>query len=153
MKKFLLILSATVLLAAGCGTSRNAMKGAASTPGEEEFIDIGYGQIRKENSASAASTLDIPQGSGYSNIYDYIKGRVAGVTVNGTTIRIRGERSILGSNDPLFIVDGMEVYDIGFLSPDMVESITVLKDAATTAIYGARGANGVLIIRTRTHND
>lgn len=153
MKKFLLILSATVLLAAGCGTSRNAMKGAASTPGEEEFIDIGYGQIRKENSASAASTLDIPQGSGYSSIYDYIKGRVAGVTVNGTTIRIRGERSILGSNDPLFIVDGMEVYDIGFLSPDMVESITVLKDAATTAIYGARGANGVLIIRTRTHND
>ena len=133
-------------------TSRNAMKGAASAP-EEEFIDIGYGQIRKENSASAASSLDIPQGSGYSNIYDYIKGRVAGVTVNGTTIRIRGERSILGSNDPLFIVDGMEVYDIGFLSPDMVESITVLKDAATTAIYGARGANGVLIIRTRTHND
>lgn len=152
MKKFLLILSATVLLAAGCGTARNAMKGASSAP-EEEFIDIGYGQIRKENSASAASTLDIPQGSGYSNIYDYIKGRVAGVTVNGTTIRIRGERSILGSNDPLFIVDGMEVYDIGFLSPDMVESITVLKDAATTAIYGARGANGVLIIRTRTHND
>lgn len=152
MKKFLLILSATVLLAAGCGTSRNAMKGASAS-GDEEYIDIGYGQIRKENSASAASTLDIPQGSGYSNIYDYIKGRVAGVTVNGTTIRIRGERSILGSNDPLFIVDGMEVYDIGFLSPDMVESITVLKDAATTAIYGARGANGVLIIRTRTHND
>ncbi|HIT46633.1 MAG TPA: TonB-dependent receptor plug domain-containing protein [Candidatus Cryptobacteroides merdipullorum] len=153
MKKFLLILSATALLAAGCGTSRNAMKGTASSSGDAEYIDIGYGQIRKENSASAASSLDIPQGSGYSNIYDYIKGRVAGVTVNGTTIRIRGERSILGSNDPLFIVDGMEVYDIGFLSPDMVESITVLKDAATTAIYGARGANGVLIIRTRTHND
>ena len=153
MKKFLLILSATAMLAAGCGTSRSAMKGAAPASGDEEYIDIGYGQIRKENSASAASTLDIPQGSGYSNIYDYIKGRVAGVTVNGTTIRIRGERSILGSNDPLFIVDGMEVYDIGFLSPDMVESVTVLKDAATTAIYGARGANGVLIIRTRTHND
>lgn len=152
MRKFVFILS-LALLTAGCAASKKASTEISSATGEEEYIDIGYGKVRKSSSASATSTLDIPQGSGYTNIYDYIKGRVAGVTVNGTTIRIRGERSILGSNDPLFIVDGMEVYDISFISPDMVESITVLKDASTTAIYGARGANGVLIIKTRSSND
>ncbi len=152
MRKFVLILS-LALLASGCGTLKRASDEAARGNEEEEYFDTGYGKVRKSTSASATSTLTVPQGSGYTNIYDYIKGRVAGVSVNGTTIRIRGERSILGSNDPLFIVDGMEVNDIGFLSPDMVKSITVLKDASTTALYGARGANGVLVITTRSSND
>ncbi|MBQ5581751.1 MAG: TonB-dependent receptor plug domain-containing protein, partial [Bacteroidales bacterium] len=91
--------------------------------------------------------------TGYSNIYEYIQGRVAGVEVRGSEIRIRGERSILGDNSPLFIVDGMVVDDIGFISPDHISRIDVLKDASSTAIYGARGANGVIIITTRKTND
>ncbi len=134
-----------------CAAVRNSQSAAYSSDSDsEEYINIGYGRIKKSTSASAASNLEVKSGSGYSNIYDYIKGRIPGVYVNGTTIRIRGERSILGSNDPLFIVDGMEVSDIGYLSPEMVDRIDVLKDASTTAIYGARGANGVIIITTKT---
>ena len=70
--------------------------------------------------------------------------------VIGNTIEIRGRNTIYGDTTPLYIVDGVEVPDIGYLSPDIVESITVLKDASSTAIYGARGANGVLLIKTRT---
>ena len=150
MEKILLVLSA-MLLTAACGTSGQALRTSGSA--EDEYVDIGYGKVRKSTSTAAVSTLEGPQGSGYSNIYDYIKGRVPGVLVIGNTIEIRGRNTIYGSTTPLYIVDGVEVPDIGYLSPDIVESITVLKDAATTAIYGARGANGVLIIRTRTHND
>ena len=77
---------------------------------------------------------------------------MAGVEVVGTSIRIRGDHSINSSNEPLLIVDGMEVSDISDLSPDEVETIDVLKDAATTALYGSRGANGVILITTRHSN-
>ena len=77
------------------------------------------------------------------------KGRVPGLVVNGTSITIRGVNSILGSNEPLILVDGMETDDISHIQPDMVERVDVLKDASTTALYGARGANGVILIVTR----
>jgi len=71
------------------------------------------------------------------------------VEVNGTSIRIRGERSILGNNEPLILVDGMVTDDISHISPEEVDRIDVLKDASSTAIYGSRGANGVILITTR----
>ena len=74
---------------------------------------------------------------------------MAGLEVNGTTLRIRGDRSILGSNEPLILVDGVVTDDIGYITPDEVERIDVLKDASSTAIYGSRGANGVILITTR----
>ena len=74
---------------------------------------------------------------------------MAGVEVVGTSIRIRGERSINSSNEPLIIVDGMETSDISDISPEEVQTIDVLKDASTTALYGSRGANGVILITTR----
>lgn len=151
MKKVLFIL-ASMLVIASCGSAHRAMRTQYSNP-EEEFVNTGYTKERKKNATSSVGNIKVSQGSGYTSIYEYIKGRVAGVDVNGTTIRIRGERSIYGGNDPLILVDGMETPDISGISPDMVESIDVLKDASSTAMYGSRGANGVLIITTRKSND
>lgn len=134
------------LLACSCGSSRDAR--SYSDPGEEE-VNLGYQKIRKKDSTGATASVRVERGSGYSNIYDYLRGRVAGVDVNGTDIRIRGERSIIGSNDPLILVDGIETRDISYLSPEDVQSIDVLKDASSTALYGSRGANGVILITTR----
>ena len=146
MKKMSLLLM-TALLAASCGTGR-LYTSDGTDPGEEE-VNLGYQTIKKKDSTASTSTLKFKRGSGYTNIYEYLQGRVAGVEVNGTTIRIRGERSINSSNDPLLIVDGMAVSDISGISPDEVQSVDVLKDAASTAIYGSRGANGVILITTR----
>lgn len=148
--KRILIFAAATLLAVSCGTARNAA--SSGTNSDEELVDTGYGKIRKKDSTSSVSSLDVKQGSGYSDIYEYIKGRVAGVEVNGTSISIRGVRSITGSNEPLILVDGVETSDISGISPDMVERIEVLKDASSTALYGFRGANGVILIYTRKSN-
>lgn len=142
-----LILAASVLLAVACGTSVKSTSYVQNS--EEEYLNTGYGKVKKKDSASSVSSLDVKQGSGYSDIYEYMKGRVAGVDVNGTTITIRGMRSIMGSNEPLILVDGVEMDDISNILPDMVERIDVLKDASSTALYGVRGANGVILITTR----
>lgn len=139
----LLILIA--LLAGSCGSTR----GYIPVDDSEEDVNLGYQKVRRRDSTSATSTVKVKRGSGYSNIYEYLQGRVAGLEVNGTTLRIRGDRSILGSNEPLILVDGVVTDDIGYISPDEVERIDVLKDASSTAIYGSRGANGVILITTR----
>lgn len=136
------------LLACSCGASRSAYIPSGTDPGEEE-VNLGYQRVRRKDSTGSTATVQVERGSGYSNIYEYLRGRVAGVDVNGTTIRIRGERSILGSNDPLILVDGIDTSDISYLSPDEIQSVDVLKDASTTAMYGTRGANGVILITTR----
>ena len=149
MKKIIPFLAISILVCS-CGIFKSEF--SAPNPDDEE-VNIGYGKVKRSRSTASTSHLDIPQGTGYTDIYEYIQGRVAGVEVRGTEIRIRGERSILGDNSPLFIVDGMVVDDIGFISPDHISRIDVLKDASSTAIYGARGANGVIIITTRKTND
>lgn len=153
MKNQLLVLSLTLLAVCSCGTGKKAAEQGNTVKTQEESVNYGYGKVKKTDFTGAASQLKVKQGSGYSNIYDYIKGRVSGVTVSGTEIHIRGERSILSSNAALILVDGIEVSDISDLSPDMVESIDVLKDASSTAIYGFRGANGVILITTRKSID
>lgn len=85
----------------------------------------------------------------YITIYDMIQGTVAGVNVSGSTITIRGVSSLVLSNEPLFIVNGIPVRSLDHLSPDQVESITVLKGASAT-IYGVRGANGVIVVNLKT---
>ena len=145
--KRVLILATSVLLVVACGTSVKSASYAQNP--EEEYLNTGYGKVKKKDSASSVSSLDVKQGSGYSDIYEYMKGRVAGVDVNGTTITIRGMRSIMGNNEPLILVDGVEMDDISNILPDMVERIDVLKDASSTALYGVRGANGVILITTR----
>lgn len=85
----------------------------------------------------------------YITIYDMIQGTVAGVNVSGSTITIRGVSSFVLSNEPLFIVNGMPVSSLDYISPNQVKSIKVLKGSAA-AIYGVRGANGVIVINLKT---
>jgi TonB-linked SusC/RagA family outer membrane protein len=121
---------------------------------------VGYGTQKKSQVTGAISSVsdeqlrDVP----VANIGQALQGRAAGITVSSTgtspgqapTIRIRGNRSLSGSNDPLLVVDGVP-YDgsLNDLNPDDITSLEVLKDASSTAIYGARGANGVILITTR----
>ena len=144
MKRIYLLLLLS-LLACSCGSTR----GYIPSDDADDDVNLGYQKIRRRDSTSATSTVRVKRGTGYSDIYEYLQGRVAGLEVNGTTLRIRGDRSILGNNEPLILVDGVVTDDISYISPDEVERIDVLKDAASTAIYGSRGANGVILITTR----
>ncbi|MDO3415381.1 TonB-dependent receptor [Hymenobacter sp. BT770] len=121
---------------------------------------VGYGVQKKSQVTGAISSVseeqlrDVP----VANVGQALQGRAAGVTIasSSTTpgqapvIRIRGNRSFSGSNDPLLVVDGVP-FDgsLNDLNPDDLTSVEVLKDASSTAIYGARGANGVILITTR----
>jgi len=126
----------------------------------EEVVAVGYGTQRRGDltgSVSSITRADIANLPVYS-MDNLLQGLAAGVEVsaNGfrpgqsSTIRIRGTRSFAASNDPLFVVDGVPV-DGGImdLNPGDVESVEVLKDASATAIYGSRGANGVILITTQ----
>lgn len=126
-----------------------------------EVMVVGYGSKNKSNFTGSAVTLgaeDLNKAS--LSVANLLQGRAAGVQVtqnNGTpgaalSIRIRGTNSLNADSEPLYVIDGFPVNgQVGFtLSPEDVESITILKDAASTAIYGARGANGVILITTRS---
>lgn len=132
-----------------------------STIGIEEVIAIGYGTVKKSDltgsvaSVNADRLLDKPA----FNVAQAISGKVAGVKIVERTgapggnpmIRIRGTNSINSDNNPLVVVDGVVgvANALSLLNPNEIESIEVLKDASATAIYGARGANGVILITTR----
>jgi TonB-linked SusC/RagA family outer membrane protein len=124
----------------------------------EEVVVVGYGTMKKSDLTGAVakvSTEDLKQLSTV-DIGQALAGRVAGVDIisnsgepgSGTKIRIRGYGSI-NNSDPLYVVDGFPVSDINYLSPQDIESLEILKDASATAIYGSRGANGVILIKTR----
>lgn len=93
-----------------------------------------------------------PKFTGSQTIYDLIRGQVAGVEVSGTSIRIRGERSLNVSNEPIFVVDGVIVNSIEGISPQLVKSIKVLK-GPDASVYGTRGANGVIEITLLSGKD
>ena len=114
--------------------------------GEKE-IEIGYGTVKKKNLTTDVGYIDAQSESNasYTNIYDMIRGKVPGVQVTGTKITIRGVSSINSSTDPLLVVDGVVVYTLDNISPRQVKSITVLK-GSDAAIYGSRGAAGVIMI-------
>jgi len=115
-------------------------------------VVIGYGSAEKENLASNVDALNVKDDKNaatFDNIYDYIKGRVAGVKVtNSNQILIRGVSSFNLSGEPLFVVDGVVVSSINHISPIEVEQISILK-GASASIYGTTGANGVIEITTR----
>ncbi|MFT3747838.1 MAG: TonB-dependent receptor [Agriterribacter sp.] len=124
----------------------------------EEIVVIGYGTQKKVDVTGAISTIkasDVNQGINQSASHA-LQGRAAGVTVmqnsgapgEGVEIRVRGSNSI-NDNSPLYVVDGIISGDINGLNPADIESISVLKDAASAAIYGSRGANGVVIVTTK----
>lgn len=127
----------------------------------DEVVVIGYGAAKKSDLTGAVTNVkmnDLKDLPAYS-VDNAMQGRIAGAEVMSTTgepgatttIRIRGTRSVEASNEPLIVVDGIvdAISDLNDINPEDIESITVLKDASSTAIYGARGANGVILITTR----
>jgi TonB-linked SusC/RagA family outer membrane protein len=126
----------------------------------EEIVVVGYGsQLKREvtgsvQSVDAAELKDLPVGQ----VAQKLQGRLAGVQINQTTgqpgrgmsVRIRGQFSISGGSDPLYVVDGFPITgNINDINPDEIQDITVLKDAASTSLYGSRAANGVVLITTK----
>ena len=129
----------------------------------DAVVAIGYGSVKKRDLTTAVSVVStedmklrpVTEASGF------IQGKVAGVQVqqtsglpgSGMTVRIRGASSISSSNDPLYVVDGVPVgtgnYAIAYLSPNDIETMQILKDASSAAIYGSRAANGVVLITTK----
>jgi len=124
-----------------------------------EIVVVGYGTQRKEAVTGSVASIkgDDMRGMASSNITQALQGRVSGVQMEQTNskpgsamqIRIRGTRSLNASNDPLIVLDGIPFAgSIGDIDPNNIKSIDILKDASATAIYGSRGANGVILVST-----
>lgn len=124
----------------------------------DEVIVTGYGVQKRSNISGSVSTIGAEEieEQPFLRVEQALQGRTAGVQVaqasgspgSNLTVRIRGVGTI-NDSDPLYIVDGMPVDGLDFLSPNDIESINILKDAASAAIYGSRGANGVVLITTK----
>lgn len=131
----------------------------ALASGLNELVVVGYGEQKKGSLTSAITSLSPKsfRDQPVNRLDQVLQGRVAGVQVTNAAgspggsvrIRIRGANSINGENGPLYVVDGFVGAEFFAINPDDIESIQVLKDASATAIYGSRGANGVVIITTR----
>lgn len=129
----------------------------------DEVIITGYGTQKKGEVTAAISSVDAAaiEKIATSSSIDAIKGQVAGVDIQAdggrpgenSTVRIRGRRSIGASNDPLYVIDGIPqisgTESVSDINPQDIQSMQILKDAAATAIYGSRGANGVILITTK----
>jgi len=147
------------------GPLKLTLKQKETTVGE--IVIIGYGSLQKRDLTGSVATLNnkLIRSLPVATIDQKMIGQVAGVQVQqlsgspggGTSVKIRGSGSLGAGNEPLYVVDGMP-YSAGmnqnlnpliFINPNDIESITILKDASSTAIYGSRGANGVIIITTK----
>ncbi len=125
----------------------------------DELVVVGYGTMRKRDLSGAVAQVKGETINEYSSLSaaNALQGRVSGVQVNqvsgqpgaGIQIRIRGANSIKGDNEPLWIINGFPG-DINMINNADIESIEILKDASATAIYGSRGANGVVIVTTKS---
>ena len=134
----------------------------------DEVVVIGYGQVKKNDVTGAVTAIDADKmvKGAVSSATDMLTGKAAGVSVvstggepgAGATIRIRGGSSMSASNDPLIVIDGVPVDNSGIngmsnplltVHPSDIATFTILKDASATAIYGSRGANGVILITTK----
>jgi len=130
-----------------------------STLEVEEVVAIGYGTIKKRDLTGSVSSVkaDVISKTASSNAMQAMQGRVAGLNIQqldgqagaGLDIKLRGNRSITAANSPLILVDGVDYGSTLDLNPTDIESMEVLKDASSTAIYGTKGANGVIIITTK----
>jgi TonB-linked SusC/RagA family outer membrane protein len=124
-----------------------------------ELVVVGYGTQKKSDLTGSLTSLSSKdfKDQAVTRVDQALQGRAAGVQVvnnsgapgGDVSIRIRGANSILGDNNPLYVIDGFIGADFNNLNPDDIASIEVLKDASSTAIYGSRGANGVILITTK----
>ncbi|QNL47950.1 TonB-dependent receptor [Olivibacter sp. SDN3] len=127
----------------------------------DELVIIGYGQVRKSDLTGSLAQVKSTEINAFptTNIIQALNGRASGVQVSQNTgapgasasVRIRGTNSIQGNNEPLYVVDGFPMSGTNptVLNNSDIESVEILKDASATAIYGSRGANGVILITTR----
>ena len=141
----------------GCAASKS------TNSNTDEETEIGYGTVKTDNVTGAVSTVgdeDIENATPKS-IEEMLQGKFAGVNVSvlaggGLKVQIRNSRSLMSGNEPLYVVDNMPMSTsngvLYGVNPYDIKSITVLKDAASTAIYGSRGANGVILIKTKGQN-
>lgn len=145
------------LLASSSGLQRVVLTAEAATM--NDVVVIGYGTARKSDLTGAVAVVKAEQllDKPSPNVSQALQGKVAGVDVSvnnnapgaGAKVRVRGLGSINSSLDPLYVVDGVAGVDGNSINPGDIASIEVLKDASSTAIYGARGANGVIMITTK----
>lgn len=135
MKNLLFFSISALLLLCSCSAQRAAV------------ADSGNGTVH------ATKTLKMSEkdNRGYSNIYDYLRGKVPGVDVRGTQITIRGINSVNSQSFPLILVDGVEMQDISSISPMEVDHVEVIKDASASS-YGFRASGGVIKITTKAEN-
>jgi iron complex outermembrane receptor protein len=133
----------------------------------DEVVLVGYGSVKKKDATGSVALVTSKDFNKGANVTaeNLLNGKVAGLTINtsgapgsGSEIRIRGGSSLLASNDPLIIIDGLPISNAGTtgstsilssLNPNDIESVSILKDASATAIYGSRASNGVIIISTK----
>lgn len=137
--------------ALSCGLFLSVAAGCAQRPAATPQ------PVPRDNSTVTSEDIE-RQGASDEPLEKVLQGRVAGVTVtrtaDGIAVRIRGATSVYGNSDPLYVLDGMPIQPgpngaLAGLNPHDIESIKVLKDVADTAIYGVRGANGVIVIKTK----
>jgi len=147
MKRITLLLM-LALLAASCSVQRQNNTVTYESP-DDEMVNMGYGRVRRQNVNGAVSRVKVENAQTYSNMYEYLQGKVPGLYVDGNRIRIRGIGTNSDSYEPLILVDDVEMSDLSGLNPIDVDSVEVLKDAASASIYGVRGANGVILITTK----
>ncbi|GAB2957041.1 TonB-dependent receptor [Hymenobacter coalescens] len=125
----------------------------------DEVVVIGYGAVKRSDVTGAIVSVkeeDLKKVP-VANVMESLQGRLPGVDItrssgsasSGVNITVRGNRSLTANNGPLFIVDGIQYNSIQDINPNDIQSMEVLKDAASTAIYGSRGANGVIIVTTK----
>jgi TonB-linked SusC/RagA family outer membrane protein len=125
----------------------------------EEIIVVGYGTEKRSDLTGALSKVDLEKALAIptTNVAEMLRGQASGVQVTlgsarpggSSTILIRGQKSISGGNDPLIVLDGFPIDNINDINPDDIASIEILKDASSQAIYGARAANGVILVTTK----
>ena len=152
MRRTLLLPAALAALACASGPDRKI-------PAEDD-VAVGYGTRERGDITGAVGSVTSDETSAfpYTRVEEMLASRVPGVDVRRAadgsySIRIRGVNSYYAEQDPLIVVDGlpaMSVDVLGTISPSEVERIDVLKDAGSTGIYGSRGANGVILITTKT---
>ena len=145
-----------ILFVTGCAGARSE---TAVAPEPESKIMYGYGSIARKDVTSAISSLsegDL-ENSQYAQMGDLMWGRIPGLVVSrlddgSFSLRVRGPSSLFSSQEPLVILDGVPLgssRDLSIVNPKDIARIDVLKDASSTAIYGSRGANGVIILTSK----
>lgn len=145
------------------GQNHFKVKLVEDTQSLDEVVVVGYGVMRKSDLTGAVASVkgaDAIKGTPAANVSDALQGRLAGVSVvsggdpsKSSSIRIRGINSVSADSDPLVVIDGFIGGSLKNINPNDIQSIEVLKDASATAVYGSRGANGVILVTTKSAKD